>query len=74
VLTAQRARRGPPSSFPRWGSIVLPAGALWGTLIGVAVGAFFGNPLIGAGIGAGLGVGVGMALFAAALVMGSKDL
>lgn len=63
----------PPSSFPRWGSIALPGSALWGTVLGLLIGAFFGNFVIGAMIGAGLGIGIGLALFAAAIVMASKD-
>jgi hypothetical protein len=64
----------PPSSFPKWGSLVLPGSALWGTLLGVFVGLYFGNAAIGAAIGAGLGIGIGLALFAAAVVIGSKDI
>jgi hypothetical protein len=58
----------PPHNFPLWGSIAIPAGVLWGTLLGVAAGAFFGNILIGGLIGAGLGIGIGLTLFAAAVV------
>jgi hypothetical protein len=61
-------------SFPVWGAIAVPAGALWGPLLGGAVGYLFGNVLIGAAIGAGLGVGVGLSLFAAAIVIASSDL
>jgi hypothetical protein len=68
------AGKPPPSSFPRWGSLVLPGFALWGTLLGLCVGWYFGNAAIGTAIGAGLGVGIGFALFAAAVVIGSKDI
>jgi hypothetical protein len=63
----------PPSAFPRWGSLVLPGCALWGTVVGLLIGAFFGNFVIGGMIGAGLGIGVGLALFAAAVVVASKN-
>ena len=63
-----------PGRFPRWGSIVLPAAALWGTVIGLGLGVWLGNPAIGAAIGAGLGVGIGLALFAAAIVIASHRL
>jgi len=68
-----RARR-PPSAFPLWGALALPAAALWGTVLGLFVGVFFGNAAIGAAIGAGLGVGIGMALLAAAIVIASGKL
>jgi uncharacterized membrane protein len=68
-----RARR-PPSNFPFWGVLALPACALWGTLIGVLVGFLFGNPAIGAAIGAGLGVGLGLSLLAAAIVIASTKI
>ena len=61
----------PKSAFPFWGSIAIPAGLLWGTLLGAGTGMLFGNLLIGALIGAGLGVGIGFALFAAAIVIAS---
>jgi hypothetical protein len=64
----------PPGRFPRWGGLVLPAAALWGTVIGLALGVYFGNPAIGAAIGAGLGVGIGLALLAAAIVIASSRL
>lgn len=70
-MPTERNERDGGSTFPRWGSIVLPACTLWGTALGVLLGLYFGNLAIGAAIGAGLGVGVGLALFAAALVMGS---
>lgn len=73
-MSLEHGRGRRPSSFPRWGSIVLPAGALWGTVIGLGIGALLGNPLIGTAIGAGLGVGVGLTLFAAAIVIASKDI
>jgi hypothetical protein len=60
------------SAFPPWGSIVLPASVLWGTLLGVLAGKYFGSMAIGAAIGAGIGVGLGLALFAAAVVIASR--
>jgi len=60
--------------FPIWGGLAIPAGVLWGTLLGIVTGLFFGNVLIGAFIGAGLGVGIGLILFAAAVVVASRDL
>lgn len=60
-----------PSGMPRWGSIALPACALWGTLLGVVAGIAFGNIMIGGAIGAGLGVGIGIVLLAAAVVKAS---
>lgn len=60
--------------FPFWGAIAIPAGALWGPLVGGAIGYLFGNPLIGAAIGAGIGIGVGLSLFAAAVVVASSKL
>jgi len=62
----------PKSQFPFWGAIAIPAGALWGPLIGGGIGYLFGNFAIGAAIGAGLGVGVGLSLFAAAVVVASS--
>ena len=59
-------------AFPSWGVVVLPGCALWGTLIGVLAGWYFGNVAIGAAIGAGIGVGLGFALFAAAVVIASR--
>lgn len=64
----------PPGRFPLWGGLVLPAAALWGTVIGLGLGVYFGNPAIGAAIGAGLGVGIGLALLAAAIVIASSKL
>jgi hypothetical protein len=61
----------PPKTFPFWGTIAIPAGLLWGTLLGAGAGLLFGNLLIGALIGAGLGVGIGLTLFAAAIVIAS---
>jgi hypothetical protein len=61
-------------SFPFWGAIAIPAGALWGPLIGGAIGYFGGNIFIGAAIGAGIGIGVGLCLFAAAIVVASSKL
>jgi len=57
--------------FPRWGGIAAPACALWGTALGLLIGMYFGNPVIGAAIGAALGIGVGFWLFAAAIVIAS---
>ena len=59
------------SAFPFWGTIAIPAGLLWGTLLGAGAGLAFGNLLIGALIGAGLGIGIGLTLFAAAIVIAS---
>ena len=67
---APQPRRG----FPLWGSLAIPAGLRWGTLIGVVAGKLLGNILIGAAIGAGLGIGIGLTLFAAAIVVASADL
>jgi len=61
-------------NFPFWGAIALPAGLLWGTLLGVGIGYLFGNIMIGAAIGAAIGIGVGLSLFAAAIVIVSADL
>jgi uncharacterized membrane protein len=61
-------------AIPLWGGLAVPAGALWGTLIGVAAGYAFGNILIGAAIGAGLGVGIGIILLAAAIVRASHHI
>ena len=60
-----------PKGFPFWGTIAIPAGLLWGTLLGCGAGLLFGNLVIGALIGAGLGVGIGFTLFAAAIVIAS---
>ncbi len=60
-----------PKTFPFWGTIAIPAGLLWGTLLGCGAGLLFGNLVIGALIGAGLGVGIGFTLFAAAIVIAS---
>jgi hypothetical protein len=64
-------KRPPPSAFPLWGSVAIPAGLLWGTALGAGAGLLFGNLVIGALIGAGLGVGIGFAVFAAAIVIAS---
>ena len=64
----------PKRGFPLWGSLAIPAGLLWGAVLGVVLGLLFGNVVIGAAIGAGLGVGIGLTLFAAAIVIASKDL
>jgi len=66
--------RKPRRGFPLWGSLAIPAGLLWGTLIGVLTGIWLGNIVIGAAIGAGLGIGIGLTLFAAAIVIASADL
>jgi hypothetical protein len=66
--------RPPAKGFPLWGSLAIPAGALWGLLLGVVAGLIFGNIAIGAAIGAGLGVGVGLTVFAAAIVVASRDI
>lgn len=60
--------------FPFWGAIALPAGALWGPVVGGGIGYVFGNVLIGAAIGAAIGIGVGLSLFAAAIVVASSDI
>lgn len=65
---------GPKRGFPLWGSLAIPAGLLWGAVLGIVLGLLFGNVLIGVAIGAGLGVGIGLTLFAAAVVIASKDL
>jgi hypothetical protein len=67
------APRRPPDTFPLWGVLALPGGAIFGALIGIFVGALFGIPGIGAAIGAGLGVGIGLSLLAAAIVLVSAD-
>ena len=56
------------TGIARWGFIALPAGALWGVVLGGLIGGLLGNLAIGAAIGAALGVGVGLTLFAAAIV------
>lgn len=61
-------------NFPFWGAIALPAGALWGPLLGGGIGYLFGNFAIGAAIGAAIGIGIGLSLFAAAIVIASEDL
>ena len=66
-----KTTKAPPPAFPFWGTIAIPAGLLWGTLLGAAAGLFFGNLFIGALIGAGLGIGVGFTVFAAAIVIAS---
>jgi hypothetical protein len=60
------------SRFPFWGAIALPAGVLWGPLLGGGIGYLLGNFVIGAAIGAAIGVGVGLSLFAAAIVIASN--
>lgn len=61
------------SAFPFWGAIAIPAGALWGPVVGAGIGWLAGNVLIGAAIGAGIGIGVGLSVFAAAVVVASSD-
>ena len=51
--------------------MAIPAGVLWGPLLGGGVGWLFGNVVIGAAIGAALGVGIGLSVFAAAIVVAS---
>jgi hypothetical protein len=67
---------GPPqkkkSPFPFWGTIALPASALWGIVLGVGAGLLFGNIMIGAAIGAALGISIGLGLFAAAFVIAAS--
>jgi hypothetical protein len=62
------------SNFPFWGAIAVPAGALWGPVVGAGVGWFFGDFLIGAAIGAAIGISVGLSLFAAAVVIASAKI
>ncbi|HEX7238215.1 MAG TPA: hypothetical protein VF405_14705 [Gammaproteobacteria bacterium] len=62
------------AGFPFWGTIAIPAGLLWGTALGAGAGLLFGNLAIGALIGAGLGVGIGFTVFAAAIVVASRNL
>jgi hypothetical protein len=71
-MAGQKSPPKRPRAFPQWGGIALPACILWGTLMGVLAGRYFGNTAIGAAIGAGLGVGIGLALFAAAIVVASR--
>jgi len=61
-------------NFPFWGAIALPAGALWGPLVGGGIGYLFDNVFAGAAIGAALGIGVGLCLLAAAIVIASHNL
>ncbi len=65
--------RKPKKAFPLWGSLAIPGGLLWGTLLGVVAGLLLGNIVIGGLIGAGLGIGIGLTLFAAAIVIASAD-
>jgi hypothetical protein len=67
-------KQGRQPGFPLWGSLAIPAGLLWGTVLGAGAGLLFGDLLIGALIGAGLGIGVGLTLFAAAIVVASGRL
>jgi hypothetical protein len=60
-------------NFPFWGAIALPAGALWGPLIGGGIGYLAGDAIIGAAIGAAIGIGVGVSLLAAAIVVASQN-
>ncbi len=61
-------------SFPLWGAVALPAGMLWGTVIGIGIGYLSGNAFIGAAIGAAIGIGIGLSLLAAAVVIASHDI
>jgi hypothetical protein len=70
-MTAPR-RRPAREGFPLWGTLAIPAGLLWGTVLGAGLGLLLGNLVIGALIGAGLGVGIGLTLFAAAIVIASS--
>ena len=72
-MTAPR-KRAAREGFPLWGTLAIPAGLLWGTVLGAGLGLLFGNLAIGALIGAGLGVGLGLTLFAAAIVIASGRL
>lgn len=69
----QPTRPPPPTGFPLWGTLAIPGGLLWGTALGAGAGLLFGNLLIGALIGAGLGIGIGLTLFAAAIVIASRN-
>jgi hypothetical protein len=60
-----------PQGFPLWGTLAIPAGLLWGTVLGAGAGFLLGDLLIGALIGAALGIGIGLTLFAAAIVVAS---
>jgi hypothetical protein len=64
-------KKASEKGFPFWGTLAIPGGLLWGTLLGATAGLLLGNLLIGALIGAGLGLGVGLTLFAAAIVIAS---
>ena len=64
-------KRPRDAGFPLWGTLAIPAGLLWGTVLGAGAGLLFGNLLIGALIGAALGIGIGLTLFAAAIVIAS---
>lgn len=61
-------------NFPFWGAIALPAGMLWGTLLGVGIGYVSGNAFIGGAIGAAIGIGIGLSLLAAAFVIVSHNI
>lgn len=67
-----RPQQKKQSPFPFWGTIALPASALWGILLGVGAGLVFGNVMIGAAIGAALGISIGLGLFAAAFVIAAS--
>ena len=73
-VVTRPSKPAPANSFPLWGVLALPGGAIFGALIGIFVGALFGIPGIGVAIGAGLGVGIGLALLAAAIVLASAEL
>ena len=66
--------RPPRRGFPIWGSLAIPGGILWGTVLGILFGLLLGNVVIGVAIGAGLGIGIGLVLFAAAVVIASANL
>jgi hypothetical protein len=48
-----------PKGFPLWGTLAIPAGLLWGALLGCGAGLLFGNLVIGALIGAAIVIASG---------------
>ena len=60
--------------FPFWGAIALPAGMLWGIVLGMGIGYASGNVFIGGAIGAAIGIGIGLSLLAAAVVIASHNI